>query len=265
VTDAASLRPATAPEIVGGNLLSGQPAYRPATPWKTAPALLVTAAIVAAGLAAMALVIRLPMPPAGQAASDGADIGRRLWALAAMQAVLVALTLLASRGLGGRPRDVLALRGTPTGWRAYAGALLAMALLQAVLAAVQHFLLRHDVLTDVRPLVGVVTGPHWPLAAAVLAAGAPLSEELLFRGFLLGALAQSRLGFGGAALVSSVAWTALHPGYSLMGLLDVLASGLLLCWLLWRTGSLRVAIFCHAAYNGAIVLAILLVTLPAAP
>jgi hypothetical protein len=91
-----------------------------------------------------------------------------------------------------------------------------------------------------------------------MAVGAPLSEELLFRGFLLGALAQTQLGFIGAALLSTVAWTALHPGYSLVGLLDVLANGLLFCWLLWRTGSLRVPLLCHAAYNGSIVLALLI-------
>jgi membrane protease YdiL (CAAX protease family) len=88
--------------------------------------------------------------------------------------------------------------------------------------------------------------------------GAPLSEELLFRGFLLGALAHSRLGFVGAAVVSSAAWTALHGGYSLVGLADVFATGLLFCWLIWRTGSVLVTIFCHAAYNGGIVLALLL-------
>jgi membrane protease YdiL (CAAX protease family) len=80
----------------------------------------------------------------------------------------------------------------------------------------------------------------------------------LFRGFLLGALAQTRLGFAGAALISTAAWTALHGGYSPMGLADVFANGLLFCWLLWRTGSLRVVILCHAVYNGAIVLALLL-------
>ena len=52
----------------------------------------------------------------------------------------------------------------PRGGRAYCGAILAMAVFQAVLAAAQHFLLRHDLLTDLRPFVGLVTGAHWPLA-----------------------------------------------------------------------------------------------------
>ena len=38
--------------------------------------------------------------------------------------------------------------------------------------------------------------------------------------------------------------------------------GLFFSWLLWRTGSLRVAIFCHALYNSLIVLVLRHVPLP---
>jgi membrane protease YdiL (CAAX protease family) len=255
--------PANTSEVVpqiawGGRLLSGPPAYRPATPWQAGPALLTTAIIVAGGFAAGMLV----------ALYLSAVLGRqlpvhRLWVLATLQVATISFTLLACRLFGGRVPDVLALRGAATGWRAYAGAILAMAMLQSLLAGAQHLFFGHDLLTDLRPFVDLVTGPHWPLAASVLAVGAPLSEELLFRGFLLSALAQSRLGFAGAALVSTAAWSALHFGYSPMGLAEVFAIGLFLCWLLWRTGSLWVTIFCHAVYNGAIVLALLLVKLPA--
>jgi membrane protease YdiL (CAAX protease family) len=186
-----------------------------------------------------------------------------LWGLAVFQVVAIALTLAAASLLGGRPREVLALGHAPGGWAVYASAILAMAALQVVLAGVQHALLSHDILTDLRPFVGLVTGPDWPLAAAVLGIGAPLSEELLFRGFLLGALARSRLGFWGAAAISTLGWTALHWGYSLAGLAEVFAIGMLLSWLLWRTGSLRVTILCHAVYNSAIVVALRLVDLPA--
>jgi membrane protease YdiL (CAAX protease family) len=48
-----------------------------------------------------------------------------------------------------------------------------------------------------------------------------------------------------------------------VGLAEVLAIGLFLSWLLWRTGSLRVTIFCHGLYNLLIVLALRLVDLPA--
>jgi membrane protease YdiL (CAAX protease family) len=111
--------------------------------------------------------------------------------------------------------------------------------------------------------VELARGEDWLLAAAVIGIGAPLSEELLFRGFLLSALAQTRLGFWGAAAISSALWTALHAGYSAVGILEVFVIGLFFSWLLWRTGSLRVPIFCHAVYNSLIVLALRLVDLPA--
>ena len=111
-----------------------------------------------------------------------------------------------------------------------------------------------------------------------MAVGAPLSEELLFRGFLLGALAKSLekglsvptalllRSFPGALARRRLRLLAgrvhLRPlgarctTATLSGLAEVFAIGLFLSWLLWRTGSLWVTIFCHAAYNGAIVLAL---------
>jgi membrane protease YdiL (CAAX protease family) len=116
---------------------------------------------------------------------------------------------------------------------------------------------------DLRPFVQFINNGDWVLALAVVGVGAPLAEELLFRGFLLSALARSRLGFWGAALVCSGLWTALHVGYSLAGVIEVFLIGIYFSWLLWRTGSLRVALFCHALYNSLIVLVLLNVPLPA--
>jgi hypothetical protein len=137
-----------------------------------------------------------------------------------------------------------------------------MAGLQIVLAGVQHGFMQHDVLTDLRPFVNLIRGPDWALTAAVVGIGAPLSEELLFRGFLLSALARTGLGFWGAALISTALWTGLHIGYSLVGIIEVFILGMFFSWLLWRTGSLRVPIFCHAAYNSLIMLALRFVELP---
>jgi membrane protease YdiL (CAAX protease family) len=98
----------------------------------------------------------------------------------------------------------------------------------------------------------------------VLAIGAPLSEELIYRGFLLSALARTRLGFWGAALVVTAVWTALHD-YSAFGVVGVFMMGPVLSWLLWRTGSLRVTIFCHALNNALALVAHQLITLPVSP
>jgi hypothetical protein len=252
----------------GGYLLRGAPAYQPRTPWPAGAALLTTIAILAAsifGARFLPALGGLGSPAPGQPYPGTAEeiSATGLWMVAAFQMLAVALTLLAATLLGGSPREVLALKAAPAGWHAYAGGVLAMAVLQLVLAGVQHSLLKHDMLADLRPFISLIRGADWALTAAVLGIGAPLSEELLFRGFLLGALAQTRLGFWGAALISTLLWTALHAGYSLIGLAEVFAIGLFLSWLLWRTGSLRVTIFCHALYNSVIALALRVVELPA--
>jgi membrane protease YdiL (CAAX protease family) len=77
---------------------------------------------------------------------------------------------------------------------------------------------------------------------------------LTFRGFLLSALAKTRLGFWPAATISAALWTALHAGYSYAGLASVFAGGMALSWLMWRTGSLRAVVVAHAVANVAAVL-----------
>ena len=256
-----------APTKPAGRLLRGPPAYEPLTPWRAGPALAASVAIVGLAFLAAWLAPRVLHLGGGATAMPNPvhpEIpASSLWVVAIFQIVAVALTLLASVAFGGRLRDVLALRRAAGGWRAYAGAILAMVALQVVAGAVTYSLIEHDMLADLRPFVGLVSGPYWPLAAAVLGIGAPLSEELLFRGFLLGALAKSPLGFWGAALISTLLWTGLHAGYSLVGLAEVFAIGLLLSWLLWRTGSLWVTIFCHGLYNSLVAVALRLVDLQA--
>jgi len=251
------------------SLLQGPPAYRPQTPWTPILGLLATIGIV--GLSIVAGVVLLMLfggdgarinLPGPQTATTEASAGLRFFAT--WQTGVVVSTLLASAVFGGRIRDVLALRPPAGGWRTYAGAIVALAALQAAVSGVQYMTHSGDLYVDLRPFVELVRGPDWLLAAAVIGIGAPLSEELLFRGFLLSALAKSRLGFWGAALIATALWTSLHIGYTAVGILEVSIVGLFFSWLLWRTGSLRVAIFCHALYNSLIVLSLRFVDLPVA-
>ena len=237
--------------LASRSLFRGPPAYAPRTPWTPLRALL-------AGV----LIVGLSILGAGTGQSAGAwrqDLGP-LATLALWQAIAVVLTLLASALFGGRAREVLAL-GSPGPTSIYLRALLLMAVLQAIVSAVQYALLPQDMYADLRPLLQLLSA-EWALALAVVGLGAPLSEELLFRGFLLSALARSRLGFARGALVTTSLWTALHAGYSLAGILEVFTIGLFFSWLLWRTGSLRVPIVCHALYNALIVLVLRYVPLP---
>jgi len=181
--------------------------------------------------------------------------------LGVWQGVTIVLTLMASALFGGRVGQVLALR-LPAGQPAiYVKALLLMIVLQALVSVVQYNLFHHDMYADLRPVVRLF-GEQWVLALLVVGVGAPLSEELLFRGFLLSALANSRVGFLPGAVITSGLWTALHVGYSVVGIAEVFLIGLYFSWLLWRTGSLWVAIVCHALYNSFIVLALRHVPLP---
>jgi membrane protease YdiL (CAAX protease family) len=83
--------------------------------------------------------------------------------------------------------------------------------------------------------------------AALFAVGvAPVVEELLFRGFLLSALA-GRLGERSALLWSSLIFSLLH-GVASLPLLFVLS--LFLGWLQLRTRCILVPILAHAFYNG---------------
>jgi uncharacterized protein len=113
---------------------------------------------------------------------------------------------------------------------------------------------KHDPLTDLWPYAPLIGGPWWWLALIVIGMGAPVSEEILFRGYLLTAFRRSSLGFLPSALITTSLWTLLHFTYSAAGLIEVFMVGMLFSTMVRATGSLRPALFCHAVYNSALVL-----------
>jgi uncharacterized protein len=83
--------------------------------------------------------------------------------------------------------------------------------------------------------------------------GVALGEELSFRGYLL-FIASRRIRFWPAALLLSVAFGAAHlgnHGENVLGILQVVAIGLLFCLMIRRTGTLWFAIGFHAAWDWA--------------
>jgi uncharacterized protein len=239
-----------------GRLFRGPPGYRAVSPWGPVAAIAVAAIVEGLSLLGTRFL------------ADTAGTGD-LPAMAISQALGVVLIVAASALLGGRPRDVLALHAPAGGWRSYAVAVLAMTLLRIVAGLLLYFAVTLsagglDPLADWQRDQGLLQSADVALLMVVLAVGAPLSEELIYRGFLLSALARTRLGFWGAALVVTAVWTALHD-YSAFGVVGVFTMGLVLSWLLWRTGSLRVAIFCHALNNALVLVAHQLISLPVSP
>ena len=80
---------------------------------------------------------------------------------------------------------------------------------------------------------------------------APVAEEFFFRGFMFSALA-GRLGVGLAAVLTGAIFGLIHlPGAPLMGVAVLVAFGVALCLLYWKTGSLIPCMALHA-FNNAI-------------
>lgn len=235
-------------------LLLGPSRYVAATPWPAAWAVAAAVLIFVAGqLVALAVV--------GMTGGSGDVPGTLMAWLLISQATMVALVLAAAGLFGGRWREVLQLRPVEHGLWTLGAAVLAMAALLGGLNVLLYWLLGTDMMEDLRPYLSLIRSDVWLLAALAIGAGAPLMEELTFRGFLQSALAQ-RLGFWPAALVTTTAWTGLHWGYSLAGLAEVFLIGLYFSWLLWRTGSLWPALICHALYNTGLVLLLRFAPLP---
>lgn len=242
-------------------------AYVPRTGWP-AWAVIPGAAVIA--LLATALGLLASIIAAFALAANGEDVQTpagvmriSIAAFLGFQIGVVAFTLLAAGFFKSDRSEMLALREPRGGWGVLALSLIPLFAVTGIWTAALIWL-RPDVVTaDLRPFKEMLEAAGLVTVLAIVI-GAPLSEELLFRGFLFSGLAKSRLGLVGTAILTSVAWTALHVGYSMFGLIEVLLIGLYFSWLLIRTGSLWVTIFCHAVYNGVVALALYFVTLPPA-
>lgn len=96
-------------------------------------------------------------------------------------------------------------------------------------------------------------GPGWEFLLGVIAA--PLTEEPLFRGAILGTL-RKHLSVREALIISSVAFAICH--FSIVSLVTHVPMGLYFGWLSLRTKSLWPGILAHALHN-----ALALILLPA--
>jgi len=233
-------------------LKQGPPRYEPETPWKPVPALLATALIaLGPGIAGIA-AIAFAMP---QMAKD--DGGQSFMSLASWEGVafaagvqvlsLILVWMIA--GSGGQRAAVLRLTGESFSFAFYATAALLLILITGVLEFILYKSFAIDIFADTAWLREGLTSPTALGTFVIAVILAPLWEEFAFRGFLLSALAKTRLGFWGAAVIANVLWTSLHGTYSWAGLVSVFVAGLILSWLVWRTGSIKPAIVTHAIGN----------------
>lgn len=232
---------------------TGSP-YRPETPWRPAPAIAI--ALVAALAPLLVSLAAVLARQAGLFVGVGEDLPRGaslsspfvLAQLVIGQLFSLAIIWAAAGWKGGRG-DTLRLGAPQTGWLAAAAYGVLLIVLIGPVELLFYSLAEVPLFTDGRWILDGLRSPNWwavILAAVILA---PLWEEITFRGFLLSALAKSRLGFWPAALISSGLWTGLHLGYSWPGLASVFLAGIGLSWVMQRTGSMRAVVVAHAVIN----------------
>ena len=244
------------PRSKTGALFRGPPAYQAKSPWNPVSAVIGAVAIFLLSRRCTAWL---------EAANPGGDGSLRH---ASMLVFVTGFTLLAMGLSGGRPSEGLALRSAAGGWRTYVAAILLtlfyqvplIALSEAVRAVGLHAARYTGSIDIVTALTSIFKhDTSFLLFAAVYGIAYGVSEEVLWRGFVLSALAP--LGFWRAALIANVLWTGLHDRFwdasiSFFGVSWVFFCGLFLSWLLRRSGSLYPPILCHALYD---VLAVLII------
>lgn len=234
-------------------------AYRARTRWSWHSAILATVGIVVTAILLAQAVVDVVVTLGGNLQHF-----QIATTLLISQVTAILFTWLAAGWTSSDRRAALALDPPVQGPRAYVIGFVTMLVLFGSLSALIWLFQRDAVTDDLAVYAELIRSPAGGLAILAIAAGAPLMEELLFRGFLFSALARSAIGFNGAAVTTSAVWTAMHMGYSLVGLVEVFSVGLYFAWLLWWTGSLRVPLFCHAAYNLSVVVVLVTVDIPQA-
>ncbi|HEY6370379.1 MAG TPA: CPBP family intramembrane glutamic endopeptidase [Candidatus Sulfotelmatobacter sp.] len=135
------------------------------------------------------------------------------------------------------------------GWRFWEGTGWGFAMLSAIVLALRA--LGHFQIDSVALARGAIV--QWALAWGLTFLGVSLSEELAFRGYWLFSMAR-RMRFWPAALFLSAVFGVAHlgnKGENVLGLVQVVATGLLLCLMIRRTGNLWFAIGFHAAWDWA--------------
>lgn len=196
-------------------------------------------------------------PDQADSALDELSIGL----LVALQAFLwigyVGATLLASRHKGNGP--VL-----DYGWRfrasdSYQGLLLGAGLQIVAVPAIYFtlflFIGERDVSAAARELTDLATTPlDVVLLVLIIAIGAPLVEELFFRGLLMRSL-QRRFGPWPAMIGSSLIFAGVH--LQLLQFPALFMFGMVAAWLTMRSGRLGPAIWAHIGFNSITVIALL--------
>ncbi|HHI82433.1 MAG TPA: CPBP family intramembrane metalloprotease [Rhizobiales bacterium] len=232
------------------------------TPWR--PGLAVLASIGFFFFQGIVAVIVFFIMLAGKLPADQmADIGRLMSSQAFADAMNVAvlacealgflMVLLVAERFGGDAGKVLLLKTPKQPGLSALFAVVSILAFFVFLSVVVSAVFPKDAMQgeeQMRQIFSALSNSKYLWAGAVaISIGAPFFEESIFRGFLLTAFARTRLGFSGAAVLTSLLWAVMHAGYSLVMIAGLFALGMVLSAAVRRSGSIWPAIAMHGLWN----------------
>lgn len=178
--------------------------------------------------------------------------------LMVFQVAAVLLTLLAARFFRrarGLPLALGPLDGGVGRALGYGGLLIVLA---SVFTAAVYAIDRNALFNDLLLFRDVLATDVWWSVALAAVIGAPIAEELVFRGLLYGVFRSSPVGPVVGGVVTALVWASIHAQYTVYGVVAIFLIGLYLAWVREKTGGVIGPIVCHAVYNAAVLSVILL-------
>ncbi len=178
-----------------------------------------------------------------------------LWAVALLQVPLWAGWLVALFGAGAKGHGVVRefrVRFSPVDLPVGVaiGVLMQFAVLPLIYWPLLHLLgrSRDDLAEPARELADKAQGPAgWLVLGLVVVVGAPLVEELFYRGLLLGSLRKRGIPPALACLLCGAVFAAMH--LQPLQFVGLLVLGTVLAGLVLRTGRIGGAVVAHATFN----------------
>jgi HAD superfamily hydrolase (TIGR01509 family) len=158
----------------------------------------------------------------------------------------IGMTWLFARMRPGLPlKEYLALRRPPAreAWRWCIWLLVLLAVCDCLGSMISRPVVP-DVMVQAYESAGFL-----PLLVLGVVVGAPLAEEIVFRGFAFTGLADSRLGWAGATVATALIWAVIHLQYDAFGMGTVFLAGLVLGVARWKTQSVYTPMIMHVMMN----------------
>ena len=217
--------------------------------WGIGSAVMSIVAAIVLGLAAAIplLLLDAPLPVTALVGTVGPWIGLAGW------------PLIVTRLRGNGPRIDLGIRLTwsDVGWGVAAGV---VGLILAGIVAVITQAIAGDFSSAAGEIAGELreAGPFWALLvfAIMVMVGAPIVEELAFRGMLYNSLRKRGVGAVWTIVITTVAFSAFH--FEPIRFFLLLPIGVVYGWVRWKTGSLGASMVAHGVNNTPAALVVLL-------